>query len=109
MAGGIGISPFLAILSDIINRVRDGKPCLPKRILVVWAVKKSDELSLLSTINTEACPLFSDKVNLEIDVYVTRESQPSLVGLVNAKLLKLLFPPYIIIIIIIIEMMLRWI
>lgn len=78
VAGGIGISPFLAILSDIINRVRDGKPCLPKRILVVWAVKKSDELSLLSTINTEACPLFSDKVNLEIDVYVTRESQPSL-------------------------------
>ncbi|XVF83362.1 hypothetical protein PTKIN_Ptkin16aG0480100 [Pterospermum kingtungense] len=78
VAGGIGISPFLAILSDIINRVREGKPCLPRRILVVWAVKMSDELPLLSTINTEACPLFSDKVNLEINIYVTRESAPSL-------------------------------
>ncbi|XWS66102.1 hypothetical protein CRYUN_Cryun05aG0171500 [Craigia yunnanensis] len=79
VAGGIGISPFLAILSDILHRVRDGKPCLPRRILVVWAVKKSDELPLLSTIDMESiCPFFSDKVNLEINIYVTRESMPSL-------------------------------
>ncbi|XWS56487.1 hypothetical protein CRYUN_Cryun09bG0089600 [Craigia yunnanensis] len=79
VAGGIGISPFLAILSDILHRVRDGKPCLPRRILVVWAVKKSDELPLLSTIDMKSiCPFFSDKVNLEINIYVTRESEPSL-------------------------------
>ncbi|XVE75299.1 hypothetical protein DITRI_Ditri12bG0083500 [Diplodiscus trichospermus] len=79
VAGGIGISPFLAILSDILHRVRDGKPCLPRRILVVWAVKKSDELPLLSTIDMESiCPSFSNKVNLDIDIYVTRESEPSL-------------------------------
>ncbi|XP_022765290.1 ferric reduction oxidase 7, chloroplastic-like [Durio zibethinus] len=79
VAGGIGISPFLAILSDILHRVKDGKPCLPRRILVVWAVKKSDELPLLSTIDMESiCPFYSDKVNLEINIYVTRESEPSL-------------------------------
>ncbi|XVE99412.1 hypothetical protein REPUB_Repub03eG0195900 [Reevesia pubescens] len=79
VAGGIGISPFLAILSDILHRVRDGKPCLPSRILVVWAIKKSDELPLLSTIDMESiCPFYSDKVNLEINIYVTRESEPSL-------------------------------
>ncbi|XVF75462.1 hypothetical protein PTKIN_Ptkin13bG0190400 [Pterospermum kingtungense] len=79
VAGGIGISPFLAILSDILHRVSDGKPCLPRRVLVVWAVKKSDELPLLSTIDVESiCPFFSDKVNLEINIYVTRESAPLL-------------------------------
>lgn len=77
VAGGIGLSPFLAILSDILHRVREGKPCLPKRILLVWAVKKSNELPLLSTIDMEAiCPFFADKVNIDIHIYVTRESEP---------------------------------
>ncbi|KAE8717976.1 Ferric reduction oxidase 6 [Hibiscus syriacus] len=79
VAGGIGISPFLAIISDILHRVNDGKPCLPRRIMVVWAVKKSDELPLLSTIEMGSiCPFFSEKISLEINVYVTRESEPPL-------------------------------
>ncbi|KAK7331216.1 hypothetical protein VNO77_25434 [Canavalia gladiata] len=77
VAGGIGLSPFLAILSDILHRVREGKPCQPRNILVVWAVKKSDELPLLSTIDMETiCPSFSDKVNIDIHIYVTRELYP---------------------------------
>ncbi|KAJ7946500.1 Ferric reduction oxidase [Quillaja saponaria] len=79
VAGGIGLAPFLAILSDILHRVREEKPCLPRNVLVVWAVKKSNELSLLSTVDMESiCPFFSDKINLEIQIYVTRESQPPL-------------------------------
>ncbi|OIV91892.1 hypothetical protein TanjilG_17884 [Lupinus angustifolius] len=79
VAGGIGLSPFLAILSDILHRVREGKQCQPRNILLVWAVKKSDELPLLSTIDMEAmCPFFSDKVNIDIHIYVTRESDPPL-------------------------------
>ncbi|XP_049413618.1 ferric reduction oxidase 6-like [Solanum stenotomum] len=79
VAGGIGISPFLAILSDILHRINDSLPCLPRNILIVWAIKNSDELPLLETVDMEAiCPLFSDKLNLEIQTYVTRESQPSL-------------------------------
>ena len=82
MAGGIGLSPFLAILSDVLHRVREGKPCRPRNILVVWAVKKSDELPLLSTIDMEKiCPLFSDKVNIDMHIYVTRESHPPVVSL----------------------------
>ncbi|CAK9322007.1 unnamed protein product [Citrullus colocynthis] len=77
VAGGIGISPFLAILSDILHRIRDGKPCLPKKILVVWAIKNSDELPLLSTLNVDSiCPFFADKLNIDISIYVTRQSQP---------------------------------
>ncbi|XP_060167473.1 ferric reduction oxidase 6-like isoform X2 [Lycium barbarum] len=79
VAGGIGISPFLAILSDILHRINDSKPCMPRTILLVWAIKNSDELPLLDTVDIEAiCPLFSDKLNLEIQTFVTRESQPSL-------------------------------
>ncbi|KAF2317263.1 hypothetical protein GH714_019165 [Hevea brasiliensis] len=54
-------------------------PCLPKNVLVIWAVKKSNELPLLSTINMESiCPYISDKLNLEICIYVTRETDPQL-------------------------------
>lgn len=80
VAGGIGISPFLAILSDILHHINDGKPCLSRNILIVWAIKNSDELPLLDTVDMEAiCPLFSDKLNLELQTFVTRESQPPLV------------------------------
>lgn len=81
VAGGIGISPFFAILSDILHRINEGKPCLPKNVLIVWAVKQSDELPLLETVGMESiCPNFSESLNLEIQTYVTRQSQPSLVS-----------------------------
>ncbi|XP_010482265.1 PREDICTED: ferric reduction oxidase 7, chloroplastic-like [Camelina sativa] len=76
VAGGIGITPFFAILSDILHRKRDGKPCLPSKVLVFWAIKNSDELSLLSAIDIPSiCPSFSKKLNLEIHIYVTRQSE----------------------------------
>ncbi|KAK6119123.1 hypothetical protein DH2020_047131 [Rehmannia glutinosa] len=76
---GIGISPFLAILSDVLHRINEGKPCLPKNILIIWAVKTSDELPLLQTVDMDSiCPTFSDSLNLEIQTYVTRQSEPSL-------------------------------
>ncbi|XP_051135277.1 ferric reduction oxidase 6-like [Andrographis paniculata] len=79
VAGGIGISPFLAILSDVLHRVKDGKPCLPRKILIVWAIKKSDELPLLQTIGIDSLyPASPDSLNIEIQTYVTRESGPSL-------------------------------
>nr|XP_043620548.1 ferric reduction oxidase 7, chloroplastic-like [Erigeron canadensis] len=79
VAGGIGISPFLAILSDILHRIRDSKPCMPKNVLIVWAVKNSDELSLLQSVDINSlCPFFDNILNLEIKTYVTRESEPPL-------------------------------
>ncbi|KAK9054809.1 hypothetical protein SSX86_025888 [Deinandra increscens subsp. villosa] len=79
VAGGIGISPFLAILSDILHRIRDSKPCMPRNILIVWAVKNSDELPLLHSLDMNSlCPHFGNILNLEIQTYVTRESEPPL-------------------------------
>jgi ferric-chelate reductase len=88
VAGGIGISPFLAILSDILHRVHEQKPCLPKNILVIWAVKKSNELSLLSAVDASSCPVFSERLDLDIQTFVTQQSEPLLV---NKKLINLLF------------------
>ncbi|XP_073126651.1 ferric reduction oxidase 7, chloroplastic-like [Henckelia pumila] len=79
IAGGIGISPFFAVLSDVLHRINEGTPCLPKNIVIIWAVKTSNELPLLQTVDMESiCPNFSDSLNLEILAYVTRESEPSL-------------------------------
>ncbi|KAI3947465.1 hypothetical protein MKW92_049155 [Papaver armeniacum] len=79
VAGGIGISPFLAILSDIFHRVELSKPCLPKNILVVWAVKRTNELSLFSSVDIESiCPSFADKIKLEMHTYITQETEPPL-------------------------------
>ncbi|KAJ9159727.1 hypothetical protein P3X46_025206 [Hevea brasiliensis] len=76
VAGGIGISPFIAILSDVIHRINEGKPCLPRKILLVWAVKRSEELSLLSTINMASISQFPlDELHLETLFYVTREQE----------------------------------
>ncbi|CAM8904071.1 unnamed protein product [Rhodiola kirilowii] len=54
VAGGIGVSPFLAILSDILHRAKEGNPCLPKNVVLVWAIKTSDELPLLSAVDIES-------------------------------------------------------
>ncbi|KAK1386299.1 ferric reduction oxidase 7, chloroplastic-like [Heracleum sosnowskyi] len=79
VAGGIGISPFLAILNDVLHHINEKKPCLPRKILIVWAVKKSNELPLLHSVDMGSiCPRFSDTLDLEIQTYVTRESEPSL-------------------------------
>ncbi|MQM14771.1 hypothetical protein Taro_047701 [Colocasia esculenta] len=79
VAGGIGISPFLAVLSDILHRIEKKEQCLPKNVLVIWAVKKSKELSLISLLDSQhVCSSFSDKLNLDIQAYVTQESEPSL-------------------------------
>lgn len=79
VAGGIGISPFLAILSDILHRIKEKNPCPPRNVLVVWAVKTTEELSLLSEINAQSInSLVSDRMTLEIQTYVTQELERAL-------------------------------
>ncbi|KAK1683375.1 hypothetical protein QYE76_044223 [Lolium multiflorum] len=79
VAGGIGISPFLAILSDIIHRVEQGMPCEPRNVLVLWSVKKSTELSLLSAFDAQSISSsVSDKLHLNIQAFVTQEIEPPL-------------------------------
>ncbi|TXG53532.1 hypothetical protein EZV62_018788 [Acer yangbiense] len=79
IAGGIGIAPFLAVLSDIFHHMKQGKPCLLKHILLVWAVKRSNDLSLLSATDVNVIHSnLSNEVKLEFHVYITQEFEPSL-------------------------------
>ncbi|KAF9604069.1 hypothetical protein IFM89_001955 [Coptis chinensis] len=79
VAGGIGISPFLAILRDIVHHLAQKAPCMTEKVSIVWAVKRSNELSLLYSLDFESiCPCYADKLHLEIQTYVTRESEPAL-------------------------------
>lgn len=65
-----------------MHQTRENKCCLPKNVLVVWAVKRSKELSLLSMIDPKLiCPSISEIVYLEIQTYVTQELEPPLVSL----------------------------
>lgn len=79
VAGGIGISPFVAILRDLLHRIEQGQFGLPKNVLLIWAVKKSTELYILDLVDAESiCPEFTNKIRLEVQVHVTQESGPEL-------------------------------
>ncbi|KAM0855989.1 hypothetical protein ACQ4PT_049407 [Festuca glaucescens] len=93
VAGGIGISPFLAILSDVIHRVEQGMPCEPRNVLVLWSVKKSTELSLLSAVDAQSISSsVSDKLHLDIQAFVTQEIEPPLVRTFTQLFSSLFYP-----------------
>lgn len=53
IAGGIGITPFIAILRDIFYRYQAkgrGLPVLPRSVQLIWTVKRGSELVLLTDI-----------------------------------------------------------
>ncbi|KAG0483081.1 hypothetical protein HPP92_011165 [Vanilla planifolia] len=57
VAGGIGISPFFAILSDILHLTGEGRPCIPKNILEDGVSHEKVVLPppLISTSNPMSC------------------------------------------------------
>lgn len=77
MAGGIGISPFVALLRDLLQRHQRGQPNLPSNVHLIWAVQKSEELQLLDLIPASTiCPDYKLKFNLQVHAFVTRETSP---------------------------------
>lgn len=77
MAGGIGVSPFVAILRDLLHRYQRDQPNLPFDVTLIWAVQKSEELQLLDLVSASTiCPDYNKKFNLHVHVFVTRETEP---------------------------------
>ncbi|KAG0558552.1 hypothetical protein KC19_10G036900 [Ceratodon purpureus] len=77
VAGGIGVSPFVAILRDLLHRYQRGQPNLPSDVTLIWAVQKSEELQLLDLVSASTiCPDYNQKLNLHVHAFVTRETQP---------------------------------
>lgn len=50
VAGGIGITPFIAILRDLYYRYQAKEHGLPKSIQLIWTVKSGAELVLLTDV-----------------------------------------------------------
>lgn len=50
VAGGIGITPFIAILRDLFHRYQAEERGLPKSVQLIWTVKRGSELVLLTDI-----------------------------------------------------------
>ena len=78
MAGGIGVSPFVALLRDLLQRHQRGQANLPSTVHLIWAVQKSEELQLLDLIPASTiCPDYKLKFNLQVHAFVTRETSPT--------------------------------
>lgn len=89
MAGGIGVSPFVAILRDLLHRYQRDQPNLPRDVTLIWAVQHSEELHLLDLVSASAiCPRYKQLFNLEVQAFVTRESEPPLEAPPNARILS---------------------
>ncbi|KAL3512756.1 hypothetical protein ACH5RR_025473 [Cinchona calisaya] len=71
VAGGIGITPFLGILQEIATGGSNGRHVYPKRIQLIYAVKKSQDISLLNPVLAQL--LDSEQSYLKLKVFVTRE------------------------------------
>lgn len=94
VAGGIGISPFVAILRDLLHRIKQCQIGLPRNVLLIWAVKKSKELYILDLVDAECiCPVFANKISLKLQVYVTQELQPELEDGNNANIVQFVSNP----------------
>lgn len=89
VAGGIGVSPFVAILRDLLHRYQRDQANLPSDVTLIWAVQKSEELHLLDLVSASAiCPRYKQLFNLEVHAYVTRESEPPQSPPPNSRILS---------------------
>lgn len=77
VAGGIGVSPFVAIIRDLLQRYQRQQNHLPTDVTLIWAVKKSEELQLLDLVSPSSiCPQYDLKFNLKVHTFVTQEAEP---------------------------------
>lgn len=74
VAGGIGITPFLSILQEISSPSANSRHKLPSRIKIIYAVKKSIDMSLLSPVFCQLLDL-EKSCHLKLEVFVTQEIQ----------------------------------
>lgn len=77
VAGGIGITPFIAVLRDLLCRHRqenDSNQHLPSKVHLIWCVRSASELQTLESLSPSL--LFPDyatgKLNIDVKAYITQ-------------------------------------
>ncbi|XP_043687052.1 ferric reduction oxidase 8, mitochondrial [Telopea speciosissima] len=78
VAGGIGITPFISILQEIIYIHGRNKNSMPSNIQLICVVKKSQDISLLNSVWPILLNQSHEQVNaIKIKIFVTREEKSS--------------------------------
>lgn len=93
IAGGVGITPFLAILNDLLKRHQLKQEKLPVCVQVIWSVRNTSELYILHDIRpAQICPSLANgdtnNLTLQIEVFVTRDDAINDFSQFNSKILK---------------------
>ena len=77
VAGGVGITPFIAVLRDLLCRHRqenDSNQHLPSKVHLIWCVRNASELQTLESLSPSL--LFPDyatgKLNIDVKAYITQ-------------------------------------
>ncbi|KAG6555840.1 hypothetical protein Mapa_002481 [Marchantia paleacea] len=78
VAGGIGVTPFLAILRDILHRHKLRQDHLPTSIQLILCVRNPKDMCLLDTINpSEILADYQDHVQIKVQAFVTSKVEIS--------------------------------
>uniref|UniRef100_A0A7C9APM8 Ferric-chelate reductase (NADH) n=1 Tax=Opuntia streptacantha TaxID=393608 RepID=A0A7C9APM8_OPUST len=78
IGGGIGITPILSILQEIASSSRSGLQMrFPSEIQLIYVTKKSQDISLLSSMSNLVLDHSSKFCNLKMRVFVTQEAKGS--------------------------------
>ena len=80
VSGGIGITPLLAILCDILHRYKNVKynvsACLPTSVIVYHCVRKPEELCVLNSVDpNQILPGYDTNLGLTIKIHAYITSQ----------------------------------
>ncbi|KAH9305481.1 hypothetical protein KI387_009885 [Taxus chinensis] len=78
IGGGSGIAPMLSILTETLHQHNiKNENHVPSEILLIWSVKKAEELCILNLISPSIiCPNYSGLLKLEVQAFVTRAESP---------------------------------
>ena len=81
VAGGVGVTPYLAILRDLLKRHESGEEGLPSNVQLIWCVRRSHELATLRAIqpnriySSYRCEDSSSRLAIDVNAYITGEPE----------------------------------
>ncbi|XP_073128898.1 ferric reduction oxidase 4-like [Henckelia pumila] len=76
ICGGSGISPFISIIREIVHKTSTESTIKAPKILLVSAVKNTTDLTMLDLLlPLSGTPLDLSNLEIQIEAYVTRESE----------------------------------
>ncbi|KAL3680670.1 hypothetical protein R1sor_023626 [Riccia sorocarpa] len=75
-AGGVGITPFMAIIRDLLCRYERGQESLPENVELIWCVPREKDLGTLRDLSpAQIYPEFTtSKQKINVRCFVTREN-----------------------------------